>query len=64
MKFDPADYRTSLRVLLVLASSSAPMEYYLFHPIAVSHPSMNAVFLALQDLYLYTTTKYLVKVGH
>lgn len=60
VRFDPVDYKISPRVLLVLASTSASVEYYLSLPIPVSPPSMNTKFLAMQALCLYTTIKYLV----
>lgn len=62
--FDRADYRISPRVLLVLASSSASLEYHLSHPVPVSPPFVNTMFLALQALYLHTTINYLVRLGH
>ena len=42
VRFDPADYRTSPRALLVLVSLSASTQYYLPLPIARNPPFMNA----------------------
>lgn len=42
VRFDPAEYRTSPRALLVLVSLSASTQYYLPLPIARSPPFMNA----------------------
>lgn len=51
VRFDPADYRTSPRALLVLVSLSASTQYYLPLPTARSPPFMNANVSDIKSIY-------------